>query len=235
MYFNFKIMEMRKMTDSKKSWPLLTPSIFFIAAILIIFYLVLNPGLGVSIDILIVLLTATLSAYGWIIKNEFDKRRELDRLTFETRRQSYERLLQPFIDVFSAIGGGGQVNQANLGSQMQEAGIKLHMYGSDDVIRAFNRFRAIAVDIENVKVQIENAQQGRGNQQALQELQGRLQSLNFRMIVGWANLIITIRKSTGFPDSTLSIEEYLRAFIKDYNAHAAQIQQEIENFKQNQG
>jgi len=76
---------------------------------------------------------------------------------------------------------------------MTEAGIKLIIYGSDDVIRSFNQFRAI----------------------------GQAQPPNpHRLIVEFGRLLLTIRKSTGFPDTNISIEEILRSFIIDYDANA---------------
>jgi Ca2+/Na+ antiporter len=228
------------MRKKKNYWAIIFPSIFFIAAIVVIMYLVFNQNISVSNDILVVLLTAILGGYGWVIKNEFDKRREIerreyelerehDRLTYETRRQSYERLLQPFINMFSSI-GGGQINQTDLKKQMREAGIKLYIYGSDEVIIAFNRFNTISKDIENLKIKIQNTPQKDNNQQSIQSMQTELQALNYRLIVGWANLIVTIRKSTGFPETHLDIEGFLKSFITDFAAHADEIREEIINF-----
>ena len=91
----------RSMTSLRKYWPAALSFIFFVAAFVFLLYIAITGAFGVSNEIIVVLLTAILSGFGWAIKSEYDKRREIkrrehevkmehDRLTFETRRQSYE-------------------------------------------------------------------------------------------------------------------------------------------------
>ncbi len=178
---------------TKKTILLTIPAIFFIAPLTYIIYLVIIGQYSISEDLFIAILTLGFTAYAWLLKSEYDKRSELERLTFESRRQTYDKLLQPFIDTFASISAGTLINQANLNRQMTEAGNKLIIYGSDDVIRSFNQFRNI----------------------------GQLQPPNpHRLIVEYGRLLLTIRKSTGFPKTELSIEEILRSFINDYDTNA---------------
>jgi hypothetical protein len=170
------------------------PAIFLIIPLAYIIYLVVIGQYNISEDFFIAILTFGFTAYAWLLKSEYDKRNELERLTFESRRQTYDRLLQPFID---AMGSPGTlVNQTNLKKQMTEAGYKLIIYGSDDVIRAFNQFRRS------------------GQMQPPEPL---------RLIAEYGKLLYTIRKSTGFPDTKLKVEEILRSFINDYDVHASNI------------
>lgn len=190
---------MRGKNSMSKFWTLKTilliiPVIFFIVPLIYIAYLVIIGQYSISEDLFIAILTLGFTGYAWLIKSEYDKRRELERLTFESRRQTYDTLMQPFIDTFASIAAGTPVNQANLNRQMTEAGNKLIIYGSDDVISSFNQFRSI----------------------------GQLQPPNpHRLIVEYGRLLLTIRKSTGFPETELSIEKILRSFINDYDANAA--------------
>jgi len=179
---------------TKKTILLAIPAIFFIAPLTYIIYLVIIGKYSISEDFFIAILTFGFTGYAWLLKSEYDKRSELERLTFESRRQTYDKLLQPFIDTFASIAAKTPVNQANLNRQMTEAGNKLIIYGSDDVIRAFNRFRSV----------------------------GQMQPPNSnRLIVEYGRLLLIIRKSTGFPVTELSIEEILGSFINDYDANAA--------------
>lgn len=193
------------MVSLKQYWPVILSLVFFIAAFGFLLYIAITGTFAVSNDIIVVLLTAILSGFGWIIKSEYDKRREInrrehetrmeqDRLTFETRRQSYEGIIQPFIDAL--VGGPANINVEELKSQFMRAGFKLLIYGSDDIIRAFNNYRQLGL-------------QQPPNQIAL--------------LVEFARFLITIRKSTGFPVTNLSEEEVLRTFIIDYDNYSQQI------------
>jgi len=179
---------------TKKNILLIMPAFFFIVPLAYLSYLVFSGDYSISEELLIAILTLGFTAYTWLLKSEYDKRRELERLTFESRRQTYDTLLQPFIDTFSSISTGNPINQSNLNQQMTEAGIKLIIYGSDEVIRAFNSFRTV----------------------------GQIQPPNpHQLIVEFGRLLLTIRKSTGFPETSIIIEEILRSFIVDYDANAA--------------
>lgn len=169
-------------------------------------YVAITGVLAVSNDIIVVLLTATFGGFGWVVKGEYDKKREIERrehesamenerLTFETRRQSYEGILQPFIDALA--GGVANINEAALREEFMRAGFKLLIYGSDDIIQRFNEYRLLGLEQPP-------------NQNAL--------------LVGFARLIISIRKSTGFPDSNLTEETILRTFINNYNEVSEEIQ-----------
>lgn len=176
---------------------LIIPAIFLIAPLIYIAYLVIIGQYSIQEDLFIAILTIGFTGYAWMIKSEYDKRRELERLTFESRRQTYDTLMKPFIDTFASISAGTSVNQANLNRQMTEAGNKLIIYGSDEVIRSFNQFRNI----------------------------GQLQPPEpNRLIVEYGRLLLTIRKSTGFPETEINIEQILRSFISDYDANKANLE-----------
>lgn len=192
----------------KKYWSIIIPSLFFIIAIVIILFCAITGIFDISKDILVVLLTAILSGFGWIIKNEFDKRREIerrehqirverDRLIFESSRQSYENLLQPFLDIL--IEGVENANWAEIRNQLLRASFDLNLFGSDIVIRAYNNFRQLGL-------------QQPPNQIAL--------------LVEFARLLIAVRK-TGFPDSNLTEENVLQSFIIDYNEYSEEIREYV--------
>ena len=173
-------------------------------------YLALSGAFGVSNDIIVVLITATFGGFGWIVKGEYDKRREIERrehevsmenerLTFKTRRQAYEDILNPFINALT--GGIANIDEEALKEEFMRAGFKLLIYGSDDIIEQFNEYRLLGLEQPP-------------NQNAL--------------LVGFARLLISIRKSTGFPDSNLTEETVLKTFIKNYNEVSEEIQEYIQ-------
>ena len=188
----------------RKYWLILSAVVIFVFSISIIFYIIITGLFGISIDILVVLLTVNFSGFGWILKSEHDKVREIERrehemrlenerLTFETRKQSLEGILLPF----TASMSGSKIDDPELIKKLKNAGFQLLIYGSDDVIREFTKFKML------------------GAKQPPDPI---------GMLVGFARIIITFRKSTGFPNCNLTEEEILRSFINDYDTVATKVQ-----------
>ena len=151
----------------------------------------------ISTDVVVALLTGILGGISWLIKSESDKKRELERLSYESRRQAYDRLLQPFLNAMISIRSGQQINQDELNASMIEAGTKLFIYGSDEVCKEFNNFRRVSQDPEqNV----------------------------YKILASYGRLLLAIRKDAGYPDTEMTVEEILRSFIVDYDQHREEIQ-----------
>lgn len=190
----------------KKYWLIVMSVVLFGISFGFLLYIALTGVFGVSNDIIVVLLTVIFGSFGWIFKSEYDKRREIDRreyearmeqerLTFETRRQSYEGILKPFINVLAE--GVGNIDEAALKEEFMKAGFKLLIYGSNDIIQRFNSYRQL------------------GFQQTPNQI---------ALLVEFARLIISVKRLTGFPDTTLTEELVLRTFINDYDDHSEAIQ-----------
>jgi hypothetical protein len=200
-----------KLSELKKYWLIIVSGILFTISIIFLILIAITGIFAVSNDIIVVLLTAVFGGFGWIFKSEYDKRREIDkqkyetrmeqeRLTFETRRQTYEDILKIFIDALAQR--GAHMDEAALRNDMMRAGFKLNIYGSDEVIRAYNNFRQL------------------GAQQPPNPI---------ALLVEFARLLIKIRKSTGFPDSSLNEEQILRSFIIDYDNQSRSIDDYIQD------
>lgn len=164
----------------KLSKTLLISLFLLIIAFCIILYVAYEDI--VDSDVVVVLLTATLGAMSWLIKSEYDKLRELECLTYESRRQAYDKLLQPFIDVMTSMKLDRDINHDDLTKSIIEAGTKLFIYGSDDVCDKFNNFRIAG-------------QEGKQN--------------NYRILAEYGRLLLSIMKDSGFPDTEITVEGYI--------------------------
>jgi len=79
---------------TKKTILLVIPVVFFIVPLSYIIFLVFTGEYSITEELFIAILTLGFTAYTWLLKSEYDKRRELERLTFESRRQTYDTLMQ---------------------------------------------------------------------------------------------------------------------------------------------
>ena len=156
-----------------------SPGIVFVGALLYIAYLIGKGEYNVSEDLVIALLTLGLTWYLWVLKSEYDKRRELKRLTHESRRKSYDALLKPFVNQFREMAIDKNVDPNTLKQELVEAGIKLTIYGSDEVISAYENFKKL------------------GQEQPLDD---------YKLLAEFGKLILNIRKDTGFPETEITVK-----------------------------
>ena len=173
------------------------PGITFAGALLYIAYLICKGEYNVSEEFIIALLTLGLTWYLWVLKSDYDKRREMKRLTYESRQKSYDALLKPFVNQFREIAVNKNVDPNTLKQELVEAGVKLTIYGSDEVISAYENFKKL------------------GQEQPLD---------NYELLSEFGKLILNIRKDTGFPETEITVKEILKSFIVDYDQNASKIE-----------
>jgi len=130
----------------------------------------------------------------WIIKSRVEELRAVETKLREDRRKIYVEILDPFIILFSDIQGQGP-DKAVMKLQSYEyrkTSLELNLFGSDNVVRAYNNFMSYTYEIES---------SGKSDTEKMMRL--------------WGGLLLAIRKSLGNKKSELNEFDMLRAMIKD--------------------
>jgi len=190
-------------TWTRYGWIVASIGGIFLIAFFYLAYIFIFTSYTASEELLIALFSVAFTGYVFLVKNGIDKKkeleikkRELDRISFESRRQAYDKLLQPFIDSMLAQQINSNLDPKKLTKEMTEAGIKLAVYGSDKVVDSYSKFLEL----------------------------GRNPPENeYEFLIEFGKLIITIRKDTGYPDTEVDIEKVLRMFIIDYDKNIDKI------------
>ncbi len=130
----------------------------------------------------------------WVIKSKIEELRELEEKLREERRNIYAQLLDPYIRLFADLKGKGpEVAVKKITSyDYRKTAFDLNLFGSDEVIRAFNNLMKHTYEAEAT---------GKQDPQ--------------KMIRLWGKLLLEIRKSLGNKKTKLNEVDMLRAMIKD--------------------
>ena len=130
----------------------------------------------------------------WVIKSKIEELRELEEKLREERRNIYAQLLDPYIRLFADLKGKGpEVAVKKITSyDYRKTAFNLNLFGSDEVIRAFNNLMKHTYEAEAI-----------GNQDPEE------------MMRLWGKLLLEIRKSLGNKKTKLNEFDMLRAMIKD--------------------
>ena len=130
----------------------------------------------------------------WVIKSKIEELRELEEKLREERRNIYAQLLDPYIRLFADLKGKGpEVAVKKITSyDYRKTAFDLNLFGSDEVIRAFNNLMKHTYEAEAT-----------GNQDPEE------------MMRLWGKLLLEIRKSLGNKKTKLNEVDMLRAMIKD--------------------
>ncbi len=130
----------------------------------------------------------------WLIKSKAEELRAIEEKLREERRKIYAQILDPFIRVFADPKGKGpeQALKTITSYNYRKTAFDLILFGSDDVVRAYNDLMRYTYDAEAA-----------GNEDPREML--RL----------WGRLLLEIRKSLGNKRSTLNELDMFRAMIKD--------------------
>ncbi len=124
-----------------------------------------------------------LGGVGWVIKSSVEQKRELRKQLAAEKQKHYLAFLNV---VLSAI-----VDSENMDvAKFREWSLQLLLVASDDVVRSWNRARAIG------------------------ETDGQEQEDKFRALLAFGDVFLAMRKDAGLPDSKLTSAETLALLVK---------------------
>ena len=130
----------------------------------------------------------------WLIKSKIEELRAVEEKLREDRRNVYAQILEPYIRIFADLKGKGKdeaLKQVK-SYEYRKTAFDLNLFGSDDVVRAYNDLMQHTYKAEAT-----------GNQNPNE------------MMLLWGKLLLEIRKSLGNKKTKLSEFDMLRAIIKD--------------------
>jgi len=133
----------------------------------------------------------------WLIKSRVEELRAIEEKLSETRREIYSQILDPYIVLFSDLTPKGQtkVTQIITSEQYRKTAFDLNLFGSDEVVRAYNSLMSHTYQAEAT---------GKQNPKEIMLL--------------WGSLLLEIRKSLGNKKTKLNDLDMLRAMIKDIDS-----------------
>ena len=134
----------------------------------------------------------------WIIKSKIEELRSIEEKLLEERRKIYINILEPFILIFAGVTPGKIKEAQNIISsdEYRKTGFLLNLYGSDNVIKAFNDMMILAFSSEKT------------------ESRDPLAMMN-----KLGKFLLEIRKSVGNKKSKLKNIDMLRSMLKDLDSH----------------
>ena len=130
----------------------------------------------------------------WFIKSRIEELRAIEEKLREERRNIYAHILDPYIRLFADIKGKGpdEALKRVTSYVYRKTAFDLNLFGSDEVIRAFNNLMKHTYKAEAT-----------GKQDVGQTM------------CFWGKLLLEIRKSLGNKKTKLNELDMLRAMIKD--------------------
>jgi hypothetical protein len=130
----------------------------------------------------------------WIIQSKIGEFKLIKEKLQKERRNVYIEILEPYIKLFSDIKGKGQLDaiQTIMSYDYRKKAFELNLFGSDEVIKAYNRMMIHAYSVEKTD-----------NKKPKE------------MISLWGEFLLEIRKSLGNKKTKLDKYDMLRAMIKD--------------------
>jgi len=130
----------------------------------------------------------------WFIKSKIEELRAIEEKLREERRSIYAQILDPYIRLFADLRGRGpdEAFKRITSYDYRKTAFDLNLFGSDEVVRAYNNLMKHAYEAEAT-----------GNQNPR------------KMMSLWGKLLLEIRKSLGNKKTKLNEFDMLRAMIKD--------------------
>ncbi|HLB75033.1 MAG TPA: hypothetical protein VJJ98_13520 [Sedimentisphaerales bacterium] len=112
----------------------------------------------------------------WLIKSRIEELRATEERLTEARRKTYSEILDPYITLFADIRGEGQKKAIKTitSRDYRKAAFELSLFGSDEVVRAYNALMRCAHETETAAQPDPKV-----------------------MITRWGALLLEIRKSLG--------------------------------------
>ena len=86
-------------------------------------------------------LLAALAGLGWMYKHERERRSAAEQQISERKRQAYLALLSVYFDMMRGVKAAKVSDEKEAATCLFDAGAELLLFGSDGVIKAFNRLR----------------------------------------------------------------------------------------------
>jgi len=130
----------------------------------------------------------------WFIKSRVEELRATEEKLREERRKIYRQILDPYIYIFADLKGQGptQAIEKIISCEYRKTAFDLNLFGSDEVVRAYNAFMKHAYEAEST---------GKQDPKEMMHL--------------WGSLLLQIRRSLGNKKTKLNNLDMLRAMIKD--------------------
>lgn len=130
----------------------------------------------------------------WFLKSRAEELRAIQEKLREDQRKIYGQILDPYVRLFADIKGKGPANALKGISsyEYRKTAFDLTLFGSDEVVRAYNNLWKYTYEAENTECQ---------DPKEMMRLLG--------------SLLLEIRKSLGNKDTTLTETDMFRAMIKD--------------------
>jgi hypothetical protein len=137
----------------------------------------------------------------WFIKSRVEELRATEERLRDQRRKIYLEILDPYIRLFAELKGKGPPVQAlkkMTSYGYRKTAFNLNLFGSDDVVRAYNALMQHTYEAEST---------GKQDPKEMMRL--------------WGRLLLEIRKSLGNKKTSLNEVEMLRGMIKDIDVYLA--------------
>lgn len=133
----------------------------------------------------------------WLIKSRVEELRATEERLREERRKIYAQILDPYIRLFADPKGRGpaQAIKEITSYDYRKTAFELNLFGSDDVVRAYNALMKHTYEAETT---------GRQDPKQMMHL--------------WGRLLLEIRKSLGNKRTKLDEIDMLRGMIKDIDS-----------------
>lgn len=133
----------------------------------------------------------------WFIKSRVEELRATEQRLREERRKIYSQILDPYIRLFADLKGQGpaQAIKKITSYDYRRTSFDLNLFGSDEVIRAYNALMKHTYEAEST---------GKQDSKEMMRL--------------WGSLLLEIRKSLGNKKTKLNELDMLRAMIKDIDS-----------------
>jgi len=130
----------------------------------------------------------------WFLKSRVEELRATEERLREERRKIYGQILDPYIRLFADLKGQGPAQALKKISsyEYRKTAFDLNLFGSDEVVRAYNNLCKRTYDAEAKK-----------NEDPKE------------MMRLWGSLLLEIRKNIGNKMTQLNEIDMLRAMIKD--------------------
>lgn len=130
----------------------------------------------------------------WLIKSKIEELRAVEETLLEDRRKVYSQIIDPYVRLFADLKGQGaaQAIKKITSYEYRKTGFELNLFGSDEVILAYNALMKHAYKAEST---------GKQDTKEMMRL--------------WGNLLLEIRKSVGNKKTKLNERDMLSAMIKD--------------------
>ena len=130
----------------------------------------------------------------WLLKARTEELRATEEKLRIERRKVYEEILEPYIRIFTDLKGKGvdKALKTIMSYDYRKTAFELNLFGSDEVVRAYNALMQHAYKAE---------------------ASGSQNPLEFMRL--WGLLLLEIRKSLGNERTQLDEFDMLRGMIKD--------------------